>query len=130
ALSFGVRAMAAPLHISLPEFYEFAWYQKGPDDFGRASVEAKLQATPGKHLVLVRYRPEHEPFAEWVYNEADIDRAKIVWAREMERSENQRLLDYFNDRQIWLLEADDNPPKLMPYARTLSSNSPSTEAPR
>jgi hypothetical protein len=115
ALSFGVRAIAAPLHINLPEFYEFAWYQKGADDFGRAGVEGKLKASPGKHLVLVRYQPEHEPFAEWVYNEADIDHSKIVWAREMDLPENQRLIDYFKDRCVWLVEADEKPPKLLSY---------------
>jgi len=122
AFSFGVRAMTVPLHILLPEFYEFAWHQKGPDDFGRAAVQARLQQAPGKHLVLVRYRPEHEPFAEWVYNEADIDNSKIVWAREMDPSENHRLLDYFKDRHAWLVEADEKPPRLLEYQSATQGN--------
>jgi hypothetical protein len=82
---------------------------------GRADVERKLHQIPGNHLVIVRYKPEHEPFAEWVYNQADIDHARVIWAREMAPSENQELLDYFKDRRIWLLEADENPARLSAY---------------
>lgn len=129
-LSFGLRALAAPLHIRLPEFYEFAWYQKGPDDFGRAAVEAQLLATPGKHLVMVRYEPEHEPFAEWVYNEADIDNSKIVWAREMGNAENQPVFDYFKERQVWFLDADKKPPALVSGATRENSTHPIAGAER
>jgi len=122
-LSFSVRAIAAPLHIRLREFYEFAWYQKGPDDFGRAAIQAELKAAPGKHVVLVRYRPQHEPFAEWVYNDADIDQSKIVWARDMGASENQELLNYFKDRHVWLVEADEKPLSLLEYQSAPQGNS-------
>jgi hypothetical protein len=115
-LSLGLRAAAAPLQIPLTEFYEFAWNQKGASSFGRLAIQNELLERPGSHLVIVRYRPDHEPFAEWVYNEADIDRAKVVWAREMDSAENSTLLDYFKDRQAWLLEADQVPPKLTKYS--------------
>ena len=42
----------------------------------------QLEATPGKHLVIVHYAPELFADHEWVYNDADIDGSKIVWARE------------------------------------------------
>ena len=61
---------------------------------------------------MVRYAPDHEPFAEWVYNDADIDSRKIVWAREMDAQNDQQLIDHFKDRQVWLLEADEKPPKV------------------
>lgn len=115
-LSFCARALAGPLQIPMREFYEFAWYQKGPPSLGRADIEGKLVQIPGRHLVIVRYLPDHKPFREWVYNAADIDQARIVWAREMDSAENQRLLDHFKDRQKWLLEPDQEPPKLVPYS--------------
>jgi hypothetical protein len=67
-------------------------------------------------LVIVRYKPGHDIiFNEWVYNEADIDNAKVVWAREMSPSENEEVLDYFKDRKAWLAEADETPPRISPY---------------
>jgi hypothetical protein len=51
----------------------------------------------------------------WVYNRADINGAKVVWAREMDEADNRELLQYFHDRRAWLVEADENPPKLSPY---------------
>lgn len=115
-LSFLVRGASGSLHIPRPEFYEFAWYQQGRPSFGRATIEGKLQREPGNQLVIVRYGPDHKPFAEWVYNDADIDKAKIVWAREMSGPENQRLLHAFGDRRVYMLEADETPPKLEPYS--------------
>ncbi len=74
-----------------------------------------LNQQPGEHLVLVRYKPGHSLLREWVYNEADIDRSRIVWAREMDEAGNRRLLHYFKDRRAWLLEPDDIPLKLSEY---------------
>jgi hypothetical protein len=115
ALSFAIRIFAQPLRIPVRKSFEPAWHEAPLPDFGRASIQRKLMQTPGEHLVFVRYAPDHEPFAEWVYNDADLDRAKVVWARDMGIAENQRLLSYFKDRQAWLLEADENPPKPTSY---------------
>ncbi|MGH7411977.1 MAG: hypothetical protein ACREJ6_13080, partial [Candidatus Methylomirabilis sp.] len=57
----------------------------------------------------------HDPHKEWVYNRANIDKAKVVWAREMDPARNRELLTYFNDRRAWLLDADTEPPGLIPY---------------
>lgn len=80
----------------------------------RARIEARLEATPGEHLVLVHYGPQHTIQHEWVYNRADIDDAKVVWAREMAGVDLKPLLDYFHDRTAWVVDTDKNPPQLRP----------------
>ncbi|HYU46882.1 MAG TPA: hypothetical protein VEK84_11995 [Terriglobales bacterium] len=83
---------------------------------GRAAIEAQLSSLSRPQLVLVRYWPNHDALRDWVYNGADIDHAKIIWARDMGPDENEELLRYYNDRSVWLLEADTSPPRLVPYA--------------
>jgi hypothetical protein len=64
--------------------------------------------------VFVRYGPRHA-FEEWVHNAADIDSSRIVWAHDLGDVENLELLHYYPDRTYWLLEPDENPPKLSRY---------------
>ena len=82
----------------------------------RARILAHLKQDEERHLVVVRYESNHSPHREWVYNDADIDGAKVVWAREMDATQNRKLLEYFKDRRVWLLEADAELPKLVPYS--------------
>jgi hypothetical protein len=112
---FVLRAGAGPLHIPLTESYVPAWYQSGPKSFGRAAILRRLQQLPGRQLVIVRYQPGRNPFEEWVYNEADIDRAKVVWARDVNPVENEELIKYFKGRRLWLLEPDETPSRLSQY---------------
>jgi hypothetical protein len=100
-----------------------SWAAIGPE---RVALEARLQSFPGPQLVLVRYRPHHDPLLDWVYNGADIDRQKVVWARDMGAEKNEELLHYYRDRRVWLLEADDVPTKLTPYADKADETSAAT----
>ena len=87
-------------------------------DYGgrlRAGLLHELQKMDGSHLVLVRYGPRHDAGDEWVYNGADIDGSKVVWARELDRGSNLHLLEYFKGRRIWLVEPDIQSPRLIPY---------------
>jgi hypothetical protein len=80
----------------------------------RARVLSEIRRSPGRHLVLVRYGAHHDVDREWVYNESNIDAAKVVWARDMGK-ENGELLQYFRDRKVWLVDGDSPSPKLLPY---------------
>ena len=82
------------------------------------NVMRQLEELPGSHLVVVRYAPSHDVFQEWVYNRADIDSARIVWAREMSPAEDARMVQYFHGRNVWLLEPDRSPPRLTPYSES------------
>jgi hypothetical protein len=80
-------------------------------NIARAKIVRALQNAPDQQLILVRYGKTHLPDSEWVYNAADIDNAKVVWAREMGPSNDRELLEYFRARTPWLLCPDK------PFAR-------------
>jgi hypothetical protein len=104
-----VRIMAVPLHLPQPNW----WAGFTPDiSKCRGVIQAELAARPGQHLVIVRYTPDHNPDYEWVYNAADIDQAKIVWARDMGDDANKELFDYYKYRDVWIAEPDKTPPSL------------------
>jgi hypothetical protein len=81
----------------------------------RASVKERIVRMPGNHLVIVNYSPKHVVHFEWVFNDADIDASRVVWARQMGGDDDRALVRYFADRKVWLLEADEWPPRLRPY---------------
>ena len=78
----------------------------------RARVLNKLKSLPGQQLVIVRYAASHNPENEWVYNDADIEHAKVVWARDMGDHDNEELVEYFKGREIWTLYPDESPLRL------------------
>jgi hypothetical protein len=103
---YGVNASGAPLALS--ESWDFV--NRG-DPEGRIKINERLQQTGGDHLVFVRYGPLH-PLREWIDNEADIDRAHVVWALDLGPEENEKLRRYFANRTAWLVEPDALPPRL------------------
>jgi hypothetical protein len=52
---------------------------------------------------------------EWVYNSADIENSKVVWAREMNAKDDSQLIQYYKNRTVWLLQPDVNPTLLLHY---------------
>jgi hypothetical protein len=103
----GLRITAVAARVPI----ELAWPR---GNLERAVIWHDLEYSPGQHLVIVHYGPDHNLDREWVYNAADIDGAKVVWARDMGDRNNDELLQYFHDRHVWRLNADQSPPKLEP----------------
>ena len=107
-LMLGVRALAAPLHIRTGPEWPPTWYNAVDKKIPRTDVETMLKALPGQHLVIVNYlaRGTTTMPHEWVYNDADIDAAKIVWAWDMGPAKDQELIDYFKGRRVWRVNSD------------------------
>ena len=95
-----------------PPWQVMSWCCTGPGDVRRAEILRRLEATPGRHLLFVKYAPDHDPAIEWVYNRADINRAKVVWARVINPAEDEALVRYFAGREVWEVDADEDPPRL------------------
>jgi len=108
-LSLAVLAMTTYLLMATYDEFTPAWQ--------RARLSKQLSQDGGRHLVIVKYGPLHSYFHEWVYNEADIDGSKVVWARAMDPQEDCKLVEYFKDRKIWSLAVDhyESPARIAPY---------------
>jgi hypothetical protein len=81
----------------------------------KEAVEQKLlEARLGQHVIFVRYTGMQSPHEEWVYNPADIDAAPVIWAQDMGKLENERLLHYYAGRSFWLFKPGESM-SLSPY---------------
>lgn len=91
-------------------------------DIDRANLSKQLMQMPGAHLVLVRYSQRHYIHKEWVYNPADLNFSKVIWARELGGEQDEKLLEHYRDRRIWSVEPDSESPKLVPYVRLIAES--------
>jgi len=81
----------------------------------RGQALEQLERIGGKHLVLVRYSPHHEFHYGVVFNDADIDRSPVVWARQLDPASDKALAKYYGDRDAWLFNPDESPITLVPF---------------
>jgi hypothetical protein len=114
------RLLGMPVNGLQSSDWNFTWY--GPDHFGteRADMEQRLEEMPGKQLALVRYDRAHLPMNEWVYNSADINTSKVIWALDMGPIDNQELIRAYSDRTAWIIEPDQTPTGLAAYTSIAS----------
>jgi S-adenosylmethionine:diacylglycerol 3-amino-3-carboxypropyl transferase len=61
---------------------------------------------------------------EWVYNSADIDAQRVIFAHDLGAVKDRELLAYYPDRDSWLLTFDpvSGQYKLSPYTENAISN--------
>ncbi|GJM29139.1 MAG: hypothetical protein DHS20C17_17740 [Cyclobacteriaceae bacterium] len=75
----------------------------------------QLNSIEGKHIVMVKYSDEHKLHEEWVYNGANLDQSKVLWARYISEEKADKLKEYFNDRMVWEIYPDASEIKLLEY---------------
>ncbi len=118
-LMAGLRVFDVQLHCPVPGYPFSTWICNwfGPDHFvpERAKVEQGLAGIPGGQLAIVRYSPTHDPVDEWVYNGAELDGSKVIWARDMGDAENQELIHFYSNRKAWLVQPDSPAAEMIPY---------------
>jgi hypothetical protein len=81
----------------------------------REQIEPEMARTGGRHLVPVRYAPDHTLHGTVIYNHARVDESVVVWARELGSGRDDEIVRYHPDRQVCLFEADATPPAIVPY---------------
>lgn len=124
-----VRAAMALSPIPFVLTYNMTWATTWSEPLGRERITQRLRSYGGRHLVIVRYQPDHDPLKEYVFNAADIDGSDIVWARDMGAERNEELLRYFRSRRAWLLEVGRQPPELRPYSSATLQSRPQPRTP-
>jgi hypothetical protein len=107
---------------ALPD-YQISDLTTVPLEIERARIEAQLSRLPGRQLVLVHFHKRDVPSVEWIYNRADIDNSKVVWARDMGPEANQELLRYYANRNVWYVDRTGGS-LVIPYAAALSLSDP------
>jgi hypothetical protein len=120
--------MVVPIADRLWNPFAFSTDFVGPDDsiprqIQGATLQSRINQLPGQHLVLVHYHTFDIPSQDWIYNRADIDASKLVWARDMGREANQELLRYYPKRHIWYVDRGSGSVPI-PYATFLSLTDP------
>ena len=82
----------------------------------RREIEDHLIASAGKDIIFVEttnVNPADPRF--YVYNEADMANAEIIWAHRLSDTENRTVTGAFPNRNIWLLKNDGGKARLTPF---------------
>jgi hypothetical protein len=95
-----IAALVVALYGAINNDYSSSWHEQ------RAQLLKRLKLEDGEHLVVVNYGARHSFHNEWVYNEADIDHSKVVFARAINATQDCQLVEYFKSRRIWSLQID------------------------
>jgi hypothetical protein len=80
----------------------------------RERIQAQLTASPGRQLVVIEDACIYESWI-FLYNDANIDASRIVWARSLSKLEDAELRNYYSDRAQWQLSQVDGKFVLHPF---------------
>jgi len=78
----------------------------------RSSALKRLTKEGGNQLVFVAYGARHSFYNEWVWNAADIDSSRIIWARDLGPENDARLMTFYPGRSVWRADVGGGEAKL------------------
>ena len=84
-------------------------------DGNKPRIIDQLANTPGNHLVFVRAKTDPHNRYQLIYNSAEINSSRLVWARDLGDKENARLAAYMTGRKVWMVDPNVEPATLTPY---------------
>jgi uncharacterized protein (TIGR03437 family) len=85
------------------------WFVTAADTPRSAALK---QLDTGKHLIFVRYGPRHSFHEGVVFNDANIDKSRVIWARDLGPENDRELMRYYPDREFWIYDPDVGPDAL------------------
>ncbi len=86
-----------------------SWCCRVEGNHNKARIAAVLDTIPGNHLVFVKAKTDEYNLLQWIYNGADIDRSRIVWARDLGPEKDAELVRYYAERQVWMVDPNVEP---------------------
>ena len=91
------------------------WCCRVEGNQNKPRIMAELAKTPGNHLVFVKPKTDSHNLFQWIYNGADLDGARFVWARDLGDAENAQLAASMAKRKVWMVDPNVEPATLTPY---------------
>ena len=110
ALTIAIWTVAPMLYIvgRLPRLPLHESSQDWAD--ARHHLADSLAATGTINVLVVRYPTSHSFHEEWVYNGANIDQQRVVWAHDLGEGRDSALTRYYAGRRISYVDVSENPP--------------------
>jgi hypothetical protein len=112
-----LRIGAQNLHVPYSQQVNFqSWCCRVEGNLNKARIRHTLEQTPGNHLVFVKTKTSASNLFQWIYNDAEIDASRIVWARDLGEGRNAQLAGYYkHSRDVWLVDPNVEPATLTRY---------------
>jgi hypothetical protein len=116
ALVLTLRIGAQSLGLPYTQQLNFqSWCCRVEGNHNKARIAAALDLIPGNHLVFVRAKTDEYNLLQWIYNDADIDGSRIVWARDLGAERDAELVKYYASRQVWMVNPNVEPATCVKY---------------
>ena len=82
----------------------------------RIDVSTYLEKQPGSHLVFVAYDDDVSPHEDWVWNRAELESSRVIFAHYLGDTKNSELVAAYPGRSVWLVSVSSNDAGLEPYS--------------
>ena len=112
-----LRIAAQNLHLPYSQEVNFqSWCCRVEGNLNKSRISRELEQIPGNHLVFVKAKTAEKNLFQWIYNDADIDSSRIVWARDLGEARNAQLAEFYHgSRTVWLADPNTDPAKIIRY---------------
>ncbi|HTM12489.1 MAG TPA: hypothetical protein VL127_06245 [Bryobacteraceae bacterium] len=116
ALVLALRIGAEQAGLSYTQELNFqTWCCRVEGNRNKPRIMAELAKTPGNHLVFIKAKTDTHNLFQWIYNDADIEGSRFVWARDLGDAENARLAASMAGRRVWMVDPNVEPAALTAY---------------